>query len=57
VFDQIDRAYFERRAREEIETAENCVDPGERRERLARAAELARKARDLDAATDATVPA
>ena len=57
MFDQIDRAYFERRAREEIETAENCVDPGERRERLARAAELARKARDLDAATDATVPA
>lgn len=52
MFDQIDRAYFEKRALEEIEKAENCVDPSERRERLSKAAEFARKARELEPAIE-----
>ncbi|WP_070151059.1 hypothetical protein [Sphingobium phenoxybenzoativorans] len=48
MFDRIDRAYFEKRALEEIEKAENCIDPGEKRLRLAAGADFARKARALD---------
>jgi hypothetical protein len=35
MFDKIDRAYYERRAKEEIEKAENCLDPCARRTHLA----------------------
>jgi hypothetical protein len=34
MFDKIDRAYYERRAKEEIEKAENCLDPCARRTHL-----------------------
>jgi hypothetical protein len=47
VFDHIDRAYYERRAKEEIEKAENCVDPCAKRTHLGLAAHYHEKLREL----------
>lgn len=44
MFDTIDRAYYERRARDEIEKAENCLDPCAKRAHLAMAEKYRQKA-------------
>jgi len=47
VFDMIDRAYYERRAREEIVKAEKCLDPSARRTHLIMAEAYRQNAREL----------
>ncbi|QUT05177.1 hypothetical protein KFK14_19595 [Sphingobium phenoxybenzoativorans] len=47
MFDMIDRAYYERRAREEIEKAENCLDPVARRTHLIMAERYRQQVREL----------
>jgi hypothetical protein len=47
VFDRIDRAYYEGRAREEIEKAENCLEPCAKRTHLGLAAHYHEKLREL----------
>ncbi|WP_171905780.1 hypothetical protein [Sphingobium phenoxybenzoativorans] len=50
MFDTIDRAYYERRARDEIEKAENCLDPCAKRAHLAMAEKYRQKAAAFAAA-------
>ncbi|WP_253183231.1 hypothetical protein [Sphingobium phenoxybenzoativorans] len=53
MFDTIDRAYYERRARDEIKKVENCLDPCAKRAHLA----MAEKYRQKAAALEDSVPA
>lgn len=47
MFDQIDRAYYERRFRDELQKAAETSDAGVKRVRLSLAAEYAQKAQSL----------
>jgi hypothetical protein len=47
VFDEIDRAYYERRSKEELEKAESADDPAVKHVHLSLSADYAQKAKAL----------